>query len=257
VTRNLLLSGGPGHDFGALAGSVTALLHEEGIETTVVTDPTEMLCELSGPERAGGDPYDLLTVHALHWGMAAERYAHLRDAEPYTLPPAGASTIGRFVAGGGGLLALHAAVICFDAEPTWHSLCGASWNWATSSHEPVGDVTVTVTDAGRGHDVTAGLEPFSVLDEVYERLDSDPGLVPLLVSETAGRPRPVLWAREFGEGRTVTDVLGHEPASVEHPSHRSILRRAAVWAARKSPGASGPGTTGHPGEWRPTQERRP
>jgi type 1 glutamine amidotransferase len=39
----------------------------------------------------------------------------------------------------------------------------------------------------------------------------------------------VLWARSVGAGRVVTDLLGHDVAAMDHPSHRELLRRAAHW----------------------------
>jgi type 1 glutamine amidotransferase len=31
----------------------------------------------------------------------------------------------------------------------------------------------------------------------------------------------------------VTDVLGHDAASLTHPAHRRIVARAALWATRR------------------------
>ncbi len=237
MTRNLLLSGGPGHEFDAVAQAISRLLRDEGIDTDVVDEPALMLTRLTTGAPATGVPYDLLTVHALHWGMATERYAHLRAEQSFTLRAEDAAGIERFVAEGGGLLALHTAVICFDAEPAWHALCGASWNWDRSSHPPVGDARVSVTDAGRIHPITEGLDDFVVVDEVYGSLDEEPGIVPLLAGEADGHRHPVLWAHEVGGGRVVVDTLGHDRSSIEHPTHRTILRRAATWARGTRAGA--------------------
>jgi type 1 glutamine amidotransferase len=235
VSRNLLLSGGPGHEFDELADALARLLRADGIETTVVTEPEKMLAELAAGDRGSAAAYDLLTVHALWWGMGADRFAALRAEQAYTLGADDAEVIDGFVRSGGGLLALHSAVICFDAEPTWHALCGASWNWDASSHPPVGEADVAVTDAGRVHSLTTGLEGFTVHDEIYGFLDEEPALSPLLTSSHGGRAHPVLWARDLGEGRVVTDLLGHGPESLADPTHRTILRRAANWARRGSP----------------------
>lgn len=237
MTRNLLLSGGPGHEFDAVAQAIAHLLRDEGIDTDVVDEPSRMLTRLTTGEPTAGARYDLLTVHALHWGMAAERYAHLREEQAFTLRAEDAAAIERFVATGGGLLALHTAVVCFDAEPAWHALCGASWNWDLSSHPPVGDARVSVTDAGRIHPITEGLDDFVVVDEVYGCLDEEPGIVPLLTGDANGQRHPVLWAHEVGSGRVVVDTLGHDRSSVEHPTHRTILRRAANWARGARVGA--------------------
>lgn len=232
MSRNLLLTGGPGHDFDAIADSIAVLLHDDGVETTIATEPAEVFAALASSGSGSNAPYDMFTVHALRWSMGTERFTHLRDEQAFTLDPRDAALIEGFVTSGGALLALHGAVICFDAQPTWRALCGAAWNWDASSHPPAGVAHISVTGAGRVHPITRGLDDFSLHDEVYGFLDEDPGLTPLLTSTHGDRVQPVLWARDVGRGRVVTDVLGHGPESFEDPTHRTILRRAAAWARR-------------------------
>jgi type 1 glutamine amidotransferase len=233
MSRNLLLSGGPGHDFDATSRSVAILLAEHDVETTIVSEPAAALAALQAGEDGTNVPYDLLTVNALRWSMGLERYAQHRDEYAFVLRPADAAVIERFVTAGGGLLALHGAVICFDTQPIWRTLCGASWDWNSSCHPPLGEARITVTAAGREHAITEGLDDFTLLDEVYGFLDADPGIVPLLSSAHGGRAHPLLWARAVGKGRVVTDLLGHGLESFEHPAHRTILRRAAVWTIQE------------------------
>lgn len=242
MIRHLLLTGGPGHDFDATSTAVAALLADPaegaGAETEIVDDPAEACARLRAGQADGATPFDLFTVNALHWRMEAEHYAHLRHQMAFTLDPADATTIDTHVRKGGGLLALHTAVICFDAEPTWHALTGASWNWERSSHPPLGRVEVEITEAGGDHPITAGLEPFEIVDECYRSLDEEPDLDALLTARLGGRTHPLLWARQLDEGRVVTDLLGHGPESIDHPSHHTILRRSAAWAAASATAGS-------------------
>ena len=176
---------------------------------------------------------DLLTVNALRWRMEVDRYAHLRDDFAFDLTPQLAALLERYVLGGGGLLALHAAVICFDAEPTWRRLCGASWNWAASAHPPVGPAAVQVTVSGQAHPITAGLTDFTITDEVYGFLDEEAGLDPLLCSSHAAAGAPA--AVGPGAGRRPGRHRPARPRRVvlSNPTHRTILRRAATWAIGK------------------------
>lgn len=224
----LVLSGGPGHDFATTTGVLVEVLAEAGLEASVVTEPAQAVAAL----RAGSPPVDLLVVNALRWRMDVERYAHLRDELAVVLTDDDAAVIDAHVRGGGGLLALHTAVICFDAHPIWRELLGASWDWERSGHGPVGPVSVRPTEAGSTHPVTAGAAPFRVDDELYRDLDLVPGVTPLLTGADDGPAAPVLWARQLGRGRVVTDVLGHGAASLAHPDHRALLARAATWARR-------------------------
>ena len=237
MNSNLVLSGGPGHDFDATTAVLVELGGEIGLTSVVVTEPSEFFAALRD---ASGEtaPWDVVTVNALRWRMETGRYAHLRDSLGFELSRADADTLARHVSGGGGLVVLHTGVICFDAEPTWHRLVGASWNWARSSHPPVAEVTVSVTEAGLHHPLTVGVESFSVCDEIYGDLDTVGDIVPLLRATHHGREDPVLWARTFGEGRIVTDVLGHGTASMINPAHRTVLSRALSWARRTVPDGS-------------------
>ncbi|MBL8777173.1 MAG: ThuA domain-containing protein [Acidimicrobiales bacterium] len=238
MTTNLLLTGGP-HPFASTTPLLVDLLADHGIATTVVTDPFEALARLGAAEAGTGPRVDLVTVHALRWRMDQERYADERAEHAVAVDDVDLAVLDRFVRSGGGLLALHTAVICFDAAATWRALCGASWDWERSSHPPLGPVTVTPTEAGRAHEVTGGVGGFIVEDEAYGFLDEVEGLAPLLVADHGGRTHPLVWARTVGEGRVVTDLLGHGPPAFEHPVHRRVLARAATWAA--SPAATVPG----------------
>jgi len=242
VNGNLVLSGGPGHDFGATTSVVVELSGEVGLTAVVVTEPSEFFTALRGTERGETAPWDVVTVNALRWQMETGRYAHLRDSLGFELSCADAEALARHVSGGGGLVVLHTGVLCFDADPTWHRLVGASWNWERSSHPPVADVEVTVTEAGLHHPLTAGVQSFCVRDEIYGDLDMVDDLVPLLRATHRGRDHPLLWTRTFGEGRVVTDVLGHGAESMDQPVHRTVLSRALSWSRRQMRMAPDPAT---------------
>lgn len=227
MTTNLVLSGGPTHDFAASSGRLGELLAADGIESVVEEDLHRGIERLLDPDVV----WDMVTVNALRWAMAAERYRHLRDEWAFVLTAAEAEVLAVHVRDGGGLLALHTAVVCFDGRPAWHETVGASWDWDHSSHPPLGEIVVRVTDAGRRHPLTAGIASFSIVDEAYGFLREAPGIVPLLTAEHGGRDHPVLWARPFGAGRVVTDLLGHDASSFAHPTHAEIVRRAARWVA--------------------------
>lgn len=229
MSRALVLHGGPGHDFGAMAEALAAVTEEAGLTAVLVDDPREAAARLAD----GG--WSLLVVLALRWRMDQDRYAHERDRFALELSNDDATAIDAFVRDGGGLLALHTAVICFDGAPWWRELCGATWSWERSAHPPLGTFEVAPTDAGRHHPLTAGIEAFTTHDESYRCLDEVDGLEPLLVAVDAGAPHPVLWAREVGAGRVVTDLLGHDVDALGHPAHRTILTRAAAWAAAGGP----------------------
>ncbi len=225
MTTNLLLSGGPLHNFCDSSRALTELLAAEGVESSVYLDPHLAIAELAARPAA----WDMFTVNALRWRMTAARHEPLRDMWAFELGDDEAGAVERFVRAGGGLLACHTAVICFDADPRWRACLGASWNWERSSHPPAGVARVAVTDAGRAHPITAGTDDFSTVDEIYGFLDVDPDVVPLLSSAHGGVDHPLMWARALGRGRVVTDLLGHDAAAMDQTDHARILRRAVRW----------------------------
>lgn len=222
--RNLILTGGIGHDFADAAPALADLLRDAAIESTITQDIEGGLRELA----AGG--FGLVTVYALRWRMlSGEKYAPHRAAWAFSLPEAGRRVLTGFVEGGGGLLALHTAVICFDDWAGWKALLGGQWRWGRSSHPPRGPIEAAPTAAS--HPITAGAARFALRDEVYGDLDMLPGIEPLMAADAGAGKQPVLWAREVGAGRVVTDLLGHDRAALEQPMHRRILCRAARWLA--------------------------
>lgn len=229
MIRNLVLRGGPGHDFDATTAEVIGLLDAVGVESIVVDEPDEAFAALASAAAGSHPPIDLFTVLALRWQMRASKYDADRVQWAYTLAPRDGAVVESFVRAGGGLLALHTAVICFDADPNWHAVCGGSWNWDRSSHPPLGPTRVEVTAAGRHHPITAAITDFDVVDEVYLDLDFVDDVEPLLVASVDGEPRAVCWARTLGAGRVVTDLLGHDAASLRHATHREVLTRAVGW----------------------------
>lgn len=222
--RNLVLTGGIGHPFADAAPALGDVLAEAGVLSTITDDIEGGLEEL---ERGA---FDLVTVYALRWRMlGSEKYAPHRDRWAFSLSPAGRRRLARFVADGGGLLGLHTALICFDDWLEWKALLGGAWVWGRSAHPPRGPVTLRPT--GHSHPIIAGLPPFTVTDEAYGDFDLDAGVEPLATVEAGdGVPWPALWARSVGRGRAVADTLGHDRATLEHPVHRQILARSALWA---------------------------
>ena len=225
MATNLVISGGPGHDFDATSAALVDLFAHEGVTSTVFDDPHAAFAELASAPHT----WDVVTVNGLHWDMAAARYAPLRDRWAFSLSDHEAATIEHHVRSGGGLLACHTAAICFDANPRWAACIGATWNWDRSSHPPQGPALVSPTTAGHDHPLTSGIGAFTTVDEIYGFLDHDHDLVPLLTSAHGGAHHPMLWTRTVGRGRVVTDLLGHDLAAMAHPEHREILRRAARW----------------------------
>lgn len=220
-----LISGGIYHEF--QAGS--ALLAREfvalGFETIVFDDPEAALAAL-----AAGLRCDLLTINALRFTMRQhEKYAPLRAKWAFQLSASGRDALAGYVRGGGALLGLHTASICFDGWEEWPRILGASWVWGRSFHAPAGEVEVQCLDAV--DPITHGIADFRLVDEVYRDLEIGADSQALIRARCLGEEgyHPVFWAHRYGEGRVIYDALGHGPESLGHATHLEGLRRAARW----------------------------
>ena len=111
VTRALILSGGPFHDFDTTSRMLSELLALEGISSDNCDDVEQGL--------ADAPAYDLLVVNMLRWRMLGEWFDDDRDEWAMSLSAQGREAFHGHLAKGRGILALHTATICFDDWAAW------------------------------------------------------------------------------------------------------------------------------------------
>lgn len=213
----LLCGGSPhAHDFAVIGSSLAEAL---GGETDVVDHP-DRLGSLADAE--------LLVVHGLWWRMLDSAYDAWRDDWAYETSAETKTTVRDYVAGGGALLAMHTAPVCFDDWPEWSEILGAGWVWGESSHPPPMPAQV----ACEPHAITDGLGTgFEIVDEIYGGLDVSPGVDVVARARRSAddEPQPLVWTHRFGQGRIVVDLLGHDDRSLDDPAHRCLLANAVAW----------------------------
>jgi uncharacterized protein len=223
---NLILVGGIFHDFEASAQALAELLLPLGIESRIEPDLEAGLASLAET------PVDLLSLNALRWEMIGEKYDPYRDREAYSPSEAARTALQTHLQGGGALLGLHTASICFSDWPEWRTLLGGHWVWGTSWHPPPERIEVTPTAEGS----LRHLPSFEVNDELYTSLSLEPTATVLASGESAAMPtpQPVMWSHTVGAGRVIYDALGHDQASLHHPAHAELLREGVSWALEKA-----------------------
>jgi len=146
------------------------------------------------------------------------------------LSPTAKDKLLAFVRGGGGFVGLHCAA---DSHPGWDEYT-AMLGGRFESHPPFGEVGVQLApDAGR-HPVTRGLpDRWELKDEFYHLTDlhlDDATVLMTGVSPEGGRPRPVTWAKPYGQGRVVYTILGHGPDAELDARYRRLVAQALLWA---------------------------
>lgn len=99
---------------------------------------------------------------------------------------------------------------------------------------------VEITAAGRTHEITRGIDDFTLDTEQYWVLHDD--LIDVLATTTHPvrpyhpwhRPvvSPAVWTREWGAGRIFVATPGHSVEVLRDPNVRAIIERGMLWAAR-------------------------
>ncbi|RXZ68252.1 ThuA domain-containing protein [Agromyces albus] len=100
--------------------------------------------------------------------------------------------------------------------------------------------TVDITDLGRRHPITEGIDDFELTTEQYWVLHDD--LIDVLATTTHPvqpwhpwhRPitSPAIWTRLWGDGRIVVTTPGHSPDILRDANVRTVIERGMLWATR-------------------------
>ena len=139
-----------------------------------------------------------------------------------------------FLARGGGIVLLHAAVIADDNPEELAAHLGLSAQPQRSHYR---HMPFELDLMARNHPITQGLpEKISLLDEPYWPLIGDTNKVEILASaQVAGASRPLIWTCEQGKGRVFASIPGHYTRTLADPLFRLILLRGIAWAAGENP----------------------
>jgi type 1 glutamine amidotransferase len=100
--------------------------------------------------------------------------------------------------------------------------------------------TVHITELGKEHPITAGIEDFDLVTEQYWVLSDEYNDVLATTTQDVrpwdawNRPvtAPAIWTRQWGKGRIFVSAPGHRLEIVEDPNVRTIIERGLLWAAR-------------------------
>lgn len=136
-----------------------------------------------------------------------------------------------YVRGGGNVVALHFACSSFQQWKEYGTLLGRVWVKGVGGHGPYGEFTVNIKDTE--HPITQGLEDFKTEDELYAKLSGDEQITVLATADSdwSGKTEPIVFAKSYGKGRVVHNVLGHALDSKRNPNYQRLLCRCVEWAA--------------------------
>ncbi|GLI26631.1 hypothetical protein ARHIZOSPH14_08730 [Agromyces rhizosphaerae] len=230
MTRNALVvrGGWQGHRPAAATGLFLPFLRDEGFDVTIEEDP-----EVYADAERMVD-VDLIVQSVTMSEIGDDALRGLRTA----------------VEAGTGLAGWHGGIAdSYRASADYLQLVGGQFATHPSKHpdETRGDETdnyldhrIEMTDLGREHEITRGIEDFTLHTEQYWVLHDD--LIDVLATTThPTRPHhpwhrpltsPAVWTRRWGSGRIFVATPGHSPDILADVSVRTIIERGMLWAAR-------------------------
>jgi type 1 glutamine amidotransferase len=156
--------------------------------------------------------------------------------------PAAEKALFDFVRGGKGYALFHAAAATFPDWPEFGRFDGAGWVPRIPGRANYGSGhgarhTFKVEISNHDHPITRGLQDFYHNDELWHRLNLQPGAVVLGQAysrkEVKGTEKyePMIIAHEEGRGRVFFLVPGHDVTAMSSPAWRTLMLRGAEWAA--------------------------
>jgi len=225
--KTLLITGQNNHNWW-----YTSRVHEETLEATGrfsvdITETPETTLADAGKLKQ----YQLIVLDyndagkSPRWGELAEK--NFLDA----------------VAGGVGVVSLHASNNAFKGWTEYEKMIGLMWRDGTG-HGKVHEFKVEIVDAK--HPITAGMESFNTPDELYHKLVNPQNSPYTLLAQAmsskdsggTGNNEPMALTLAYGKGRVFATPLGHvwvgaddTKTSVVSPGFRTLFVRGAEWAA--------------------------
>ncbi len=142
---------------------------------------------------------------------------------------------------GTGLVVLHHALVSFQDWPEYEQIIGGRYPEEKSKGGVVTpevgyqhDVDIPVTIVAKGHPITAGLEDFTIHDEIYWGFRVRPDVTPLISTTHPKSGKPLGWTRTQGKSRVVYLQLGHGPSAYTDPNYRRLVAQSIRWVASDS-----------------------
>lgn len=137
-----------------------------------------------------------------------------------SITPAALARLDAFVRNGGGILAIHAATASFKETLPYFDILGGRF----VGHGPVTRFNITQAR----EDIFGPLGGFWVRDELYLH-ELRPDLTVHFTAMLDGQEVPVVWTRQYGQGRVCYAVPGHTSESMANPVYQQVLQRGLAW----------------------------
>ncbi len=159
--------------------------------------------------------------------MAREGRKLPKTSKDVWFTPAHEHQLSAYVHAGGSLAALHAGIASYGHTGEYGRLIHGSFE-----HHPVEHPEFQLLRSRISHEITEGVEEFSIRDEMYfVRVDSKETSVLMKTYAADYGSSAALWAHQAGQGRVFCFTPGHREEVFSSPGYRSVLARGLRWLA--------------------------
>jgi type 1 glutamine amidotransferase len=248
--RVLIIDGQNNHNWKAMTPPMTADLVKSGrFSVEVATTPER---------KSAREAWNTFHPDFSRFDVVLSNY----NGEPW--PDAVQKGLERFVAGGGGLVVIHAANNAFEGWTEWNKMIGLGWRRNDFGERLTIDESGKVVRTSRGagpsaghgaahpykivirdpdHPITRGMprEWMHAKDELYHGQRGPAENMEILASAFSAREKggtgtnePMAWVIPYGKGRVFTTVLGHvgnDTAAIRDVGFKTLMLRGTEWAA--------------------------
>lgn len=214
-TRVLIYSGANNHNWAKTTPAIKDILIGAAINVDVIEKPGTVTADILSK-------YDVIVSN---WNNFKDK--------SLVWPDENRQAYLSFISKGGGHVMLHAGGSSFYDWPEYHKIV-ASWGQKTS-HGPKHKFTVNTELPD--HPICRGGKSFQITDELWRNTKFPEGSKVLMTAFSSKKSggndnnEPVLAVSQYGSGRCVNFMLGHDAKSMANPIFKSMLIRSTVWAA--------------------------
>lgn len=222
AVKVLLLTGGQRnhHGYRDQAFYLANALEDTGrYEVTLAEDASIV-------ESPAMNKYDLMIVNA-----------DRRDEE-FKFTKAQQEALLDYVKSGHGYVSIHGADNAApDWIPAWRDMLGGVFSHIGLPDSKTKKGTYHIKIVKTDDPIMRGLSDFDLKDELYYKIQMQPGVEPLATTDHDGGTWPVAWTRVYGQGRVFHTPLGHRDFGpkkddpMQNPSLLKMVIQGVDWVA--------------------------
>jgi type 1 glutamine amidotransferase len=134
------------------------------------------------------------------------------------------SNLEGYVTSGGGVLAIHSATASAKNDDRFTNILGGKF----IGHGPV--ESFSVTPVNPESEIFRGIPDFEVTDELYIH-ELQPDIETHFTTIYDGQPVPMVWTRQYGQGRVCYACPGHRTDTMHLQEYQEILKRGFAWVS--------------------------